>query len=432
MIGAGLAFGQSGPTVDCMTTVAAPLVGRTDGEAELVGDLLIVCTGGTPTPAGVTVPQINLTAFLNTNITSRLLASPPGGYYALIRISDPNALNSPQYVSVVLDLESDTSPPLPDPSPQGLFFVAVSHGSPTGAQVVTVNTSSTAAVPFQVAASTSDGSSWLVVSPSSGNSSGQSPGTFDVSVNPSALAQGVYTGSANVSMSGALRTVNITAVVLASGSTANTAHGTLSPAQASGCTPSQLVVTETGLVNNFAVPATWPETLIVQLHDDCGSPVLNGSVTAGFPNGDSALTLNSDGQTGAYSATWQPGPVNSQIRIAFNATAGTLHPATAQLIAGVSANTSAPSLAAGGTVNVFYRTSGALAPGTVAEVYGIGLASQTATPGTVPLPTNFNGKIALVGGIQAPLFYLSNGQLDVQIPSELQATQQIRHRNQRV
>jgi large repetitive protein len=382
-------------------------------------DLVSGSTVVSLTPSNGTATATNPGALAIT-ATSAATQATPGGYYALVQISDPNALNSPQYVSAVLDLQSTASVPLPDPSPAGLYFTATSHGSATTGQTVTVNTSSTTLVPFQVAASTTDGASWLVVSLASGNSSGQNPGTFMVSVNPSGLSPGVYTGSANVSMSGALRTVNITAVVLASGTTA---HADVTPAQAAGCTPSKVVLTETGLVSNFVVPATWPETLIVRLNDDCGGTVLNGSVVASFSNTDPPLTLNGDGQSGTYSATWQPGQVSSQTLVTLNATAGTLQPATAQLIGGISPNT-APSLAPGGTVNAFYRTSGALAPGTVAEVYGSGLASQTASPSSVPLPLTFDNTFALVGGLQAPLFYLSNGQLDVQIPAELPATQQ--------
>jgi hypothetical protein len=60
---------------------------RTEGITELVGDLLLQCTGGVPTPAGQRIPQTNVTATLNTNITSRLLG---GGFIdALLLIDDP-------------------------------------------------------------------------------------------------------------------------------------------------------------------------------------------------------------------------------------------------------------------------------------------------------------------------------------------------------
>jgi uncharacterized protein (TIGR03437 family) len=352
----------------------------------------------------------------------------PGGYYALVSISDPKSLNSPQYVVAVLDLESSSTPALPDPSPAGLFFTAVSGAAQTATQTVTVNTSSSTAVPFQVAATTTDGASWVVLTPTSGSSTGQTAGTFTVSVNPATLAAGIYTGQVSVSMSGAVRTVNITAVVLPVGSAvhAATAEGLALPLQAAGCTPSKLALTETGLVNNFAVPASWPATLIVRLNDDCGGAVTNGAVVASFSNGDPPLSLLGAGQGNTYSATWQPGVVTSQIVVTLNGSAGNLQPVVTVLNGGVAQNpVPAPVLAKGGTVAPFYRVSGGpLSPGTIVEVYGTGLASGTVSTGAPPLPKTFNGTYVLVGGLSAPLFFLSSGQLDVQIPIELPANQQ--------
>jgi hypothetical protein len=55
--------------------------------AELVGDVILNCSGGVPTPAGLTVPQVNIQVFLNTNITSRLVSGDLSE--ALILIDDP-------------------------------------------------------------------------------------------------------------------------------------------------------------------------------------------------------------------------------------------------------------------------------------------------------------------------------------------------------
>jgi large repetitive protein len=353
----------------------------------------------------------------------------PGGYYALLRISDSKSRNSPQYVVIVLDQQSSATPALPDPSPAGLFFTATAGGAQTAGQVVSVNTSSSIAVSFQAAAITFDGGSWLIVKPSSGNSSGQAPGTVTINIDPSRLTAGIYTGEVSISISGVVRTVNVTLVVLPVGSTTvpestmAAMTGEVRPA-AAGCTASKLALTETGLVNNFAVPAKWPATLIVQLNDDCGSPVAGGSVVASFSNGDAPISLRGDGQNGTYSATWQPGSVSSQMVVTLNATAGTFQPASMQLTGGITQN-QAPVLAPGGTVNAFYRVSGGpLSPGTIVEMYGSGLASSTSSAGAPPLPKTFNGTFVLVGGLSAPLFFLSDGQLDVQIPSELGATQQ--------
>jgi hypothetical protein len=65
-------IGEPGPVVLTCTMTAVPATVRAEGLSELVGDLVLNCRGGTPTPAGQPVPQTNLQVFLNTNITSRL------------------------------------------------------------------------------------------------------------------------------------------------------------------------------------------------------------------------------------------------------------------------------------------------------------------------------------------------------------------------
>jgi len=56
-------------------------------------------------------------------------------------------------------------------------------------------------------------------------------------------------------------------------------------------------------------------------------------------------------------------------------------------------------------------------------MFGTALASQTALPGVIPLANTFNGTSVIVGGLQAPLYYLSAVQLDAQIPAELTPAQ---------
>ena len=67
-------FGTA-PAFACVANAGVPPIVRSEGVTELVGDLILNCTGGTPTPAGVNIPLSNIQIFLNTNITSRLLNS---------------------------------------------------------------------------------------------------------------------------------------------------------------------------------------------------------------------------------------------------------------------------------------------------------------------------------------------------------------------
>jgi len=346
----------------------------------------------------------------------------PGPYYALVKIADPNSLNSPQFVSVVLNIEADSAAPSPYVSPAGLFFAAAAGGSAPTPQQVLINTSSAAAVPFQVSATTTN-QSWLSATPSAGNASGQTPGNLSVSVDPTGLAAGIYTGDVSVSISEVLQSVNVTFVVLPVSAANATSHPR---PEVVSCTASKLAITETGLANNFAVPAGWPATLIVQLDDDCGSLVLDGNVSANFSNGDPALALVGD-SLGNYSATWAPGAVTPELVVTLNAAAGTLQPATAALYGGIAQNqTPPPTLSPGGTLNNLNPlVGGALAPGTIAQVYGSGLAAAPVSTGILPLPTLFDKTFAQVGAYQAPLYFLSSGQLNVQLPNQLTASQQI-------
>jgi hypothetical protein len=75
------------PALSCVSNAGATPLARAEGESELVGDVVLNCTGGTPTPAGALVPQVNIQIFLNTNVTSRLVADPLSE--ALILIDDP-------------------------------------------------------------------------------------------------------------------------------------------------------------------------------------------------------------------------------------------------------------------------------------------------------------------------------------------------------
>jgi uncharacterized protein (TIGR03437 family) len=355
---------------------------------------------------------------------------PVGGAYALIQVADPYALNSPQYVVAVLSIAPTSNLPQPHPYPAGVYLT-----TSTLAQNVTVFTSSTTPVNFQTSASTTDGAKWLTVTPASGVTSTQTPALISISASAAGLANGLYTGNVNVSENGQIRSVNVTFLVTGSTITPPEAArvGFVSEVapRATGCTPSRVVLAQTALSNNFAVPAGWPSSLIVELYDDCGNPISNGSVVASFSNGDPPLTLTGDQHTNVYSTTWQPSTVIPSMTVTMHAAGGTLVPATGQYAGAIEQNTSpAPTLIPGGTLHIFFNVPTAdalgngLAPGNVAQVFGTGMASTAQAPGVVPLLNSFSGTFMLIGGIQAPLYFVSPGQLDVQVPVELAPNQQ--------
>lgn len=73
-----------------------------------------------------------------------------------------------------------------------------------------------------------------------------------------------------------------------------------------------------------------------------------------------------------------------------------------------------PTIASGGIGNAFsYATQ--ISPGAAAVIYGTGFGTATATS-SAPLPTNVGPVTVTVNGVQAPLYYVSPGQVDFQVP----------------
>ena len=94
---ASTANAQQVAAFSCVGNAGVPPIVRAEGLTELVGDLVLNCTGGTPTAAGSPVPQANVQIFLNTNVTSRLVSDPWSE--ALLMIDEPTAA-AQRYCSV--------------------------------------------------------------------------------------------------------------------------------------------------------------------------------------------------------------------------------------------------------------------------------------------------------------------------------------------
>ena len=82
--------------LQCVAQASVPPTVRAEGLTELVGDVTISCTGGTPTQNGAVVPSSTITVFLNTNITSRILSTSGANWTeALLMIDEPHSTSNP-------------------------------------------------------------------------------------------------------------------------------------------------------------------------------------------------------------------------------------------------------------------------------------------------------------------------------------------------
>jgi len=66
---------------------------RAEGYSELVGDILIICSGGAPLPVGSAIPTANFTVFLSQPVTSRLInnTTTTNASEALLLVDEPNS-----------------------------------------------------------------------------------------------------------------------------------------------------------------------------------------------------------------------------------------------------------------------------------------------------------------------------------------------------
>jgi uncharacterized protein (TIGR03437 family) len=61
-----------------------------------------------------------------------------------------------------------------------------------------------------------------------------------------------------------------------------------------------------------------------------------------------------------------------------------------------------------------------ISPGSLISIFGANLAPVTVQASVVPLPTMLSGTSVTIGGIQAPLYFVSATQINAQVPFELQ------------
>jgi hypothetical protein len=126
---AGLASAQvsvstagGGGTFTCQVNVAVPPQLRAEGLTELVGDIVLTCSGGVALAPGTPIPTANITVSLGSNVTSRLLsfsiAAPPAGLSAtgtseaLLLIDEPGS-------GLAVAPNTSTTPPSAGPTGWG-------------------------------------------------------------------------------------------------------------------------------------------------------------------------------------------------------------------------------------------------------------------------------------------------------------------------
>src|SRR4051794_30356629 len=66
------AVSNASGAISCAANVPNAAAARSEGTTEQVGDIVLICTGGTPTAAATSIPRANIQIFFNVPVTSRL------------------------------------------------------------------------------------------------------------------------------------------------------------------------------------------------------------------------------------------------------------------------------------------------------------------------------------------------------------------------
>ena len=350
-----------------------------------------------------------------------------GTYYGQVLIAANGVPNSPQLVSVVLNVAAAATSVDPDVRPTALIFVgkAGATAGPAPKPVVITDLGSAPATFSSSVSYISSATGWISVTPTSGTVASGTPSSPMISVSPTKLAAGIYVGQVTLAFTEAktLHNIAVVFIVLPAGSVASPEIGALAPdgrkadPKAGGCTPTQLLPVFSSLGQSFTTSAAWPSEVEVTAVDDCGTPMTAGSVVVSFSTGDAPISLVSL-KDGRWSGTWTPQNTPTTT-VSLSATAQTFAPVltgTAMIGGTSNSNPGIPRVQPGGVVNAASNAASMpVAPGSYISIYGSSLASGL-TVATAPFPTTLGGTQVLMGGQPLPLYFTSDNQINALVP----------------
>lgn len=299
-----------------------------------------------------------------------------------------------------------TTPPSDKPIiavyPSALSFPAEAGGANPAAQTVTVANVGGSALSWttKITVYSPHGGSWLSASSAGTNS-------FSVGVSVSGLAVGTYTGSLQISGTGAINSPQSVGVTLQITAPAGKPAIAVSPR-------SLMFVTTVGTnpsSQSFNVQSigTGAAGWTASVSTGSGDSWLSVSPASGVaPSSVTVLVNASKLAKGGYSGTVTITPLPSS-----NASSG-------PQAVGIGLAVDSPAVPENGVVNgASFSKDAVVSPGSISSLFGLSLASQTAAASSVPLPTTLGGTQVLVNGRAAPMFYVSPLQINFQMPSEV-------------
>ncbi len=340
----------------------------------------------------------------------------PGVYYGTIQVTAPESDNSPQFVSVELNVVAPGTKTGPVVQPTGLLFTGTAAGETPGSQTVLVQNTSGSPLNFTASNVVRNGSLLFQALPETGTVGAQ-PARILIQPLTKGLAPGVYRGNITLAFSdGSSHNVALVLVLAPSApSSAATSDAKLT-AKIAGCTPTSLVPVFLLLSDGQSIPAGYPGQVAVKVVDDCANPMTTGGVTVLFSNGDPTLRLISL-KDGTWAGTWTSRHAQSQLELTAQAVIPDQNlSGQISIKLGQQGADQTPTINSGGVVNAASSNAQSLAPGSLIALYGSKLVDSQGTATETPLPSSLGGGSILIGGRKAPLLFASDGQVNAMVP----------------
>jgi uncharacterized protein (TIGR03437 family) len=430
----GSGAGNSPQSFDVTLTVSSnpTLVGSVQslnfnyqvGQTPPPNQTVTVTSSGAPLNYQVAVNTTSCTGFLKATPTT---GSTFGNQNQVVVSVNPQGI-TPQVCSgnVTLTVPGSTAAPLVIPvtfnvsnnallsvSQSAINVTAIAGATAATVQTISVTSTNSSVIAFSATASTNPaGLTWLSVTPNGGNT----PNNLQVTINPTNLGAGVYTGSIIVSSSAAnvpAQTIPVTLTVYTS--TAVAAPATLTFTQAAGGTApdSQSVQiagvpsgTTIGVIPTVLSGAGW---LTATASGDTVTVTANGTqLTQGTYSGVVTVIVPGAGASPLYI------PVTLNVTTATSAIALSTSSATFTVLAG------SMSTPVSQTVQVTSTTTGTSAPFTAAFIPSTGgnfltvTPSSGNTPATITLSVNAAVSSTLAAGTYNGTVQVASGSGAVQ------------------
>jgi uncharacterized protein (TIGR03437 family) len=315
---------------------------------------------------------------------------PAGTYTEFITLVDPNAIDSPQDITVKVNTTG---------VPSSITSYTTAFGGFRSTEVFNIYTTGTG---VKGTVTTQSGGNWLTfLSGSGGIVPAPSPWLIQVAAQ-SGQAPGTYTGTVVISGSSVPsdnKTITVTYTVTAAPiiQLNNTSTIRLTTYEGGGTQYSFVNFNNLGGGTLAITGATGSQKW------------LTGSVS-----GNSVLVA-------ADPAGLSPGIYTGNITLASNAVNNSLVSVPVELVVAAAGQ---PLILSGGVVNAANGAAEAVSGGDIVAIYGNQLAptGTAATNASTPLAKTLGGVQVLVNGTPAPLFFVSPGQINFQVPYTVNGT----------